>query len=66
MFQISLVPLGDILSSKSKINEKEKIINYLFIIFFFFQTSQYLAKINNSVVITVGNLPITYLDLVKK
>tara|TARA_B100000959_G_scaffold43285_1_gene43557 strand:- start:775 stop:1707 length:933 start_codon:yes stop_codon:yes gene_type:complete len=46
--------------------KKEKILNCLFIIFFLFQTSQTFAKISNSIVITVGNLPITYLDLVKE
>lgn len=46
--------------------KKEKIIKYLFIIFFLFQTSQVLAKISNSVVITVGNLPITSLDMIKE
>tara|TARA_B100000029_G_scaffold310436_1_gene302959 strand:+ start:4493 stop:5425 length:933 start_codon:yes stop_codon:yes gene_type:complete len=46
--------------------KKEKILNYLFILFFLFQTSQVFAKISNAVVITVGNLPITYLDIVKE
>lgn len=46
--------------------KKEKILNCLFIIFFLFQSSQTFAKISNSIVITVGNLPITYLDLVKE
>ena len=46
--------------------KKEKILNYLFILFFLFQTSQVFAKISNSIIITVGNLPITQLDLVKE
>ena len=46
--------------------KKEKILNYLFILFFLFQTSQAFAKISNSIIITVGNLPITHLDLVKE
>ena len=46
--------------------KKIKVLNCIIIIFFLFQTSQALAKINNSVVITVGNLPITYLDIVKE
>ena len=31
-----------------------------------FQTSQVFAKISNSIVITVGNLPITSLDMIKE
>ena len=46
--------------------KREKILNCLFILFFLLQTSQTFAKISNSIVITVGNLPITYLDLVKE
>ena len=46
--------------------KRVKIINYLFIIFFLFQFSNVFSKISNSIVITVGNLPITYLDLVKE
>ena len=46
--------------------KKEKILNCLFILFFLFQTSQAFAKISNSIIITVGNLPITHLDLVKE
>jgi len=34
--------------------------------FFLFQTSQVFAKISNSVVITVGSLPITHLDVIKE
>ena len=46
--------------------KRVKILNYLFIIFFLFQFSNVFSKISNSIVITVGNLPITYLDLVKE
>ena len=46
--------------------KRVKILNYLFIIFFLFQFSNVYSKISNSIVITVGNLPITYLDLVKE
>ncbi len=46
--------------------KKEKILNWLFVIFFLFQTSQVFAKISNSVVITVGSLPITHLDVIKE
>ena len=46
--------------------KRAKILNYLFIIFFLFQFSNVFSKISNSIVITVGNLPITYLDLVKE
>ena len=44
----------------------EKILKSILILFFLFQTSHALSKISNSIVITVGNLPITYLDLVKE
>ncbi len=43
-----------------------KIFNYILIFFFLFNGSQLYAKISNSILITVGNLPITYLDLVKE
>ena len=46
--------------------KKQKILNWLFVHFFLFQTSQVFAKISNSVVITVGSLPITTLDMVKE
>ena len=46
--------------------KKQKILNWLFVLFFLFQTSQVFAKISNSVVITVGSLPITTLDMVKE
>ncbi len=46
--------------------KKGKILNFIIIFFFLFQTSQTFAKINNSIVITVGNLPITHLDIVKE
>ncbi len=46
--------------------KKEKILKYLFILFFLLQASQVLAKISNSIIITVGSLPITQLDLVKE
>mgnify|MGYP001224600043 FL=1 len=45
---------------------ERKILNSLLILFFLFQTTQSFAKISNSIVITVGSLPITYLDLVKE
>ena len=44
----------------------KKIINNIFIIFFLFCTTESIAKINNSIIISVGNLPITRLDLVKE
>ena len=43
-----------------------KIFNYILVFFFLFNGSQLYAKISNSILITVGNLPITYLDLVKE
>jgi len=46
--------------------QKSKIINFIFIFFFLFQTSKVYSNINNSIIISVGNLPITYLDLVKE
>ena len=46
--------------------KKQKILNWLFVLFFLFQSSQVFAKISNSVVITVGSLPITTLDMVKE
>ena len=45
---------------------ERKILNCLLILFFLFQTTQSFSKISNSIVITVGSLPITYLDLVKE
>ena len=44
----------------------KKIINNIFIIFFLFCTTESIAKINNSIIISVGNLPITRLDLIKE
>ena len=46
--------------------KRTKILNCLLILFFLLQTSQTFGKITNSIVITVGNLPITYLDLIKE
>jgi len=46
--------------------EKNKIRSFLVILFLIFVTSGAHASINNSVIISVGNLPITYLDLVKE
>ena len=43
-----------------------KILKYFLIFFFLLNDSQLYGKISNSVVITVGNLPITYLDIVKE
>ena len=43
-----------------------KIFNYILVFFFLLNGSQLYAKISNSILITVGNLPITYLDLVKE
>ena len=45
--------------------KKIRVINVIIIIFFLL-TSNSFSKINNSVIISVGNLPITYLDLVKE
>ncbi len=44
----------------------KKIINNIFLIFFLFFTTESIAKINNSIIISVGNLPITRLDLIKE
>jgi len=46
--------------------EKNKIRSFVVILFLIFVTSGAHASINNSVIISVGNLPITYLDLVKE
>ena len=46
--------------------EKKKIRSFIAILFLIFFTSGVHAAINNSVIISVGNLPITYLDLVKE
>ncbi len=46
--------------------KKREVLNFIIIFFFLFQASQTFAKINNSIVITVGNLPITHLDIVKE
>ena len=43
-----------------------KVLKYFLIFFFLLNDSQLYGKISNSVVITVGNLPITYLDIVKE
>ena len=45
--------------------KKIRVIKVIIIIFFLL-TSNSFSKINNSVIISVGNLPITYLDLVKE
>ena len=45
--------------------KKNRVINVIIIIFFLL-TSNSFSKINNSVIISVGDLPITYLDLVKE
>tara|TARA_B100000029_G_scaffold390072_1_gene386777 strand:- start:268 stop:1200 length:933 start_codon:yes stop_codon:yes gene_type:complete len=46
--------------------KKKKIRSFIVIFFLIFITSKVHAAINNSVIIAVGNLPITYLDLVKE
>ena len=43
-----------------------KILKYFLIFFFLLNDSQLYGKISNYVVFTVGNLPITYLDIVKE
>ena len=43
-----------------------KKIIFVFILLFFFSLSKTNSNINNSVIISVGNLPITYLDLIKE
>ena len=45
---------------------KKKIRSFIVIFFLIFIASEVRAAINNSVIIAVGNLPITYLDLVKQ
>tara|TARA_Y100000590_G_scaffold528_1_gene731 strand:- start:16741 stop:17673 length:933 start_codon:yes stop_codon:yes gene_type:complete len=45
---------------------KKKIRSFIVIFFLIFIASEVRAAINNSVIIAVGNLPITYLDLVKE
>ena len=46
--------------------KKTKVILLLFILFVTFQYSKVFSKINNSVIISVGNQPITQLDLIKE
>ena len=42
------------------------ILNYFLIFFFLFNSSKSFGNINNSIIISVGNLPITRLDLIKE
>jgi len=44
----------------------KKVIHFVLIVFFLFNTSKVFSNINNSILISVGNLPITHLDLVKE
>ena len=46
--------------------KKKKMRSFVVILFLIFVASGAHASINNSVIISVGNLPITYLDLVKE
>ena len=46
--------------------KKTKVILLLFILFVTFQYSKVFSKINNSVIISVGDQPITQLDLIKE
>ena len=39
---------------------------YFFLFIFFFSFTKVNSNISNSVVVSVGNLPITYLDLIKE
>ncbi len=42
------------------------VIKYIFLLFFLFSNTSAYSNIDNSVIISVGNTPITYLDLVKE
>ena len=44
----------------------KKILNFFLIFFFLFITTKSFSNINNSVIISVGNIPITSLDLIKE
>ena len=46
--------------------KKNIVIKYIFLIFFLFSNTSAYSNIDNSVIISVGNTPITYLDLVKE
>jgi len=46
--------------------KKNTLIKYIFVLFFLFSNSTVYSNINNSVIISVGNSPITYLDLIKE
>ncbi len=46
--------------------KKNYFINFLFVFFFLFSNLKAYSSINNSVIISVGSAPITYLDLVKE
>jgi len=44
----------------------KKILNFFLIFFFLFITTKAYSNINNSIIISVGNIPITHLDLIKE
>tara|TARA_Y100001970_G_scaffold50521_1_gene63938 strand:- start:16745 stop:17668 length:924 start_codon:yes stop_codon:yes gene_type:complete len=44
----------------------KKIFNCILVFFFLFNSTKVFSNINNSIIISVGNLPITYYDLVKE
>ena len=44
----------------------KKIFNFFFIFLFLFITTKAYSNVNNSVIISVGNIPITSLDLIKE